>query len=83
MHEMGIASSVIEAVKTELARYPGARATKVGLRLGEFAGVDQASLSFCFEALVRDTGLEPLALEFEFCPRGRELDLIFLEIDET
>ena len=32
MHEMGIASSVLEAVHQELHRYPGQRATKVGVR---------------------------------------------------
>ncbi len=82
MHEMGIAASVIDAVKAELARHPGSRATKVGLRLGEFAGVDRDSLTFCFDALIRGTGLDPLALDIEFHPRGRELDLAFLELDD-
>jgi Zn finger protein HypA/HybF involved in hydrogenase expression len=82
MHEMGIAFSVIDAVRAELSRYPGAHATKVGLRLGEFAGVDQESLSFCFGAIIQDSDLDPLALEIEFCPLGQELDLAFLEIDE-
>jgi hydrogenase nickel incorporation protein HypA/HybF len=81
MHEMGIASSVLDAVHKELERYPGQRATKVGVRVGEFAGVDAESLRFCFEALVKDSPLAPLLLEIE-TPDGDELDLSFLELDD-
>ena len=69
MHELSIANSVVEAVRAEAARRPGARVLKVGLRVGELAGVDCDALSFCFEALVRETELEPLALEIEPCPQ--------------
>jgi hydrogenase nickel incorporation protein HypA/HybF len=81
MHEMGIASSVIEAVRAEAARRPGARVVKIGLRIGELAGIDQASLTFCFEVLVKDTDLEPavLAIEDATCD---ELDLAYLELEE-
>ena len=67
MHEMGIAASVLDAVHQELRTYPQHRATKVALRIGEFAGVDPDSLQFCFEALVKGTDLEPLELEIEWC----------------
>jgi hydrogenase nickel incorporation protein HypA/HybF len=69
MHEMAIASSVLEAVRSEARRFPGAHICKVGVRIGELAGVDPDAMSFCFEALVRDTELEPLALAIEYCPR--------------
>jgi hydrogenase nickel incorporation protein HypA/HybF len=82
MHEMGIASSVIEAVRGEIARHPGARASKVGLRLGEWSGVDVESLRFCLEVLVKGTELEPLALDIDFRPRGSELDIAYLELDD-
>ena len=81
MHEMGIASSVLEAVHKELLRYPGQRATKVGLRIGEFAGVDAESLRFCFDVLVKDSAFAPLALEIE-AGRGDELDFAYLEVSE-
>jgi len=81
MHEMGIATSVIEAVRVEAARRPGARVTKVGLRIGEFSGVDRDSLSFCFEALVKDTDLESAVLAIEDAARD-ELDLTYLEMEE-
>ena len=86
MHEMGIASSVLDAVQQELHRYPGGRAAKIGLRIGEYAGVDRESLQFCFEALVKGTELEPLELEIEWCSVedghcGDELAMAYLELE--
>ena len=81
MHEMGIACSIIEAVEKELLRYPGCRATKVGVRIGEFAGVDGESLRFCFEAIVKDSRHAPLELGIE-ARGGDELDLGWIELDE-
>jgi hydrogenase nickel incorporation protein HypA/HybF len=69
MHELGIAQSVLEAVHAEAARHPGARASKVVVRIGELAAVDPSALEFCFGALVRETELESLILEIEVCPR--------------
>ncbi|HZO99831.1 MAG TPA: hydrogenase maturation nickel metallochaperone HypA [Terriglobia bacterium] len=69
MHELSIADSIIETVRAETAKHPGARAVKVGLRIGALAGVDPDALSFGFEALVRGTDLEPLALGVEYVPR--------------
>ncbi len=56
MHEMGIASSVLEAVRAEAARQ-GALPCKVGLRVGELAALDEDALRFCFEAITRGTEL--------------------------
>ncbi len=69
MHEIGIANSVLDAIRVESRRFPGGHIYKVGVRIGELAGVDPDALSFCFEALVRETELEPLVLEIEYCPR--------------
>ena len=69
MHEMGIANSVLDAIREETLRFPNGHIYKVGVRIGELAGVDPDAMSFCFEALVRGTELEPLALEIEYCPR--------------
>ncbi|HMD06731.1 MAG TPA: hydrogenase maturation nickel metallochaperone HypA [Candidatus Acidoferrum sp.] len=66
---MGIANSVLDAVRAETRRFPDGHIHKVGVRIGELAGVDPDAMNFCFEALVRGTELEPLALEIEFCPR--------------
>jgi len=83
MHEMGVASSVLDAVHKEMHRYPGRRPAKVGLRIGEYAGVDRESLQFCFDALVKGTELDPLELEIEWCPEGDQLDFAYLELDEA
>lgn len=69
MHEMGIANSVLDAVRAEAGRFPNRHIHKVGVRIGELAGVDPDAMSFCFEALVRGTDLEPLQLEIEYCFR--------------
>ena len=69
MHEMAIASSVLEAVKTEMGLHPGTYPCRVGLRIGEMAAIDQDALRFCFEAIVHETDLESLQLGIEVCPR--------------
>jgi hydrogenase nickel incorporation protein HypA/HybF len=69
VHELSIASAILDKVAAEAERHPGARFTKVGVRVGEISGVDADSLSFGFECLVKDTPFEPLALEIEYCPR--------------
>jgi len=66
---MGIANSVLEAVKTETGLHPGTYPCKVGVRIGEMAAIDQDALRFCFEAIILDTDLESLELEIEVCPR--------------
>jgi len=69
MHEMGIVNSVLDAVRAEARRFPNGHVQKVCVRVGELAGVDPDAMSFCFEALVRGSELEPLALEIEYCGR--------------
>jgi hydrogenase nickel incorporation protein HypA/HybF len=69
MHELSIASSVLEAVRTEMGRRPGARLLKVGLRVGALSGVEPEALRFSFEAIVHATDLESARLEIESCPR--------------
>jgi len=68
MHEMGIATSVLDAAQNEAKRHPGSKLLKVGLRIGEWSGVDPDSLRFCFEALVLGSDNAP-TLEIEFRPR--------------
>jgi len=69
MHEMGIANSILEAVRAEARRYPCSRPTKVGVRVGELAAIDPESLRFCFDALILETDLEGLVLEIEWSER--------------
>jgi hydrogenase nickel incorporation protein HypA/HybF len=69
MHEMGFANSILEAVRTQVARHPGIVPSKVGIKVGELAAIDSDALQFCFQALIQDTDLRSLKLEIEICPR--------------
>lgn len=69
MHELGIASSILDCVQQEAQRHPGGHISKVGVKLGELSGVDRDALHFGFEVLVKDTEFEPLVLELEMVPR--------------
>ena len=51
MHEVGIASSIIESIEAEARRRPDAQFTAVGVRIGELSNVDRDALAFAFEAL--------------------------------
>src|SRR4051794_31649250 len=72
MHELGIASAILDQLELELAKRPGARFVKVGLKIGDLAGVDPDSLSFGFESLVKDTHWDPLALEIKTIKRRQQ-----------
>jgi hydrogenase nickel incorporation protein HypA/HybF len=74
MHELAIANSVLDAVRAEAAQHAGSRVCRVGLRIGELSGVDPEALRFCFESLVKDSPLDPLPLEIEFCLRRHECE---------
>ena len=80
MHEMGIAQSVLTIVEEQLAAHPGALARTVGLRIGAYAGVDDSSLTFCFDCLKADTPLERAELRIEHGERD-ELDVMFVEME--
>ena len=67
MHEMSIAASLLDTVQAESARR-GAHVVTLGIRIGELAGVDAESLRFCFDALVKDSDLAPLALAIDPLP---------------
>lgn len=71
MHELSIAESILEAVRIELTKHPGARPIRVGLRIGELAAVDVDSLTFCFEAVLKGTDWESLQLDARVCPQRR------------
>ncbi|MFN0167789.1 MAG: hydrogenase maturation nickel metallochaperone HypA [Bryobacteraceae bacterium] len=68
MHEMDIAQSILESAEETLRQHPGAKLAKVNVRVGELAGIDRESLSFCFEVLTRDTALAGVVLEVDWRP---------------
>ena len=75
MHEMGIANSVLEAVRTEMGLHPGTYPCRVGVRIGEMAAIDQDALRFCFEAIIQETDLASLELGIEVCPRRHHCEI--------
>ena len=54
MHELGIASSILECVQKEAERHPGVHISKADVKIGELAGVDVDALQFGFEGIVKD-----------------------------
>ncbi len=72
---MGIANSVLEAVRTEIGLHPGTYPCKVVVRIGEMAAIDKDALRFCFEAIIQDTDLKSLELGIEVCPRRHRCQL--------
>jgi hydrogenase nickel incorporation protein HypA/HybF len=81
MHEVSIAVSILDAVKKEAELHPPGRPVKVGVRIGEMAGVDRDALEFSFEAVVKDSGLEPLALDIQ-AGVADELVFSYLEMED-
>jgi hydrogenase nickel incorporation protein HypA/HybF len=83
MHEFGLASSIVDAVKAEAEKRAGTRLLAVGLRVGEVSGVSPDALEFCYQSLVKGTELEPVRLDIERtarrhrCPKcSREFDVV-------
>jgi hydrogenase nickel incorporation protein HypA/HybF len=65
MHELSIVSSVLDQLDEWKKQHGGRQISKVGLRVGELAGVDVDCLRFGFECVVKDTEWASLALEIE------------------
>ena len=65
MHELGIANSILAAVRKEADRHTHARVVAVGIQLGELSGVNSEALAFGFESLVKETELDSLEFHIE------------------
>ena len=68
MHEMAIAEGIFDIAKEYAARENSARITKIGLLIGEMAGVEEEALRFCFSALTRETLAEGATLSIKRVP---------------
>jgi hydrogenase nickel incorporation protein HypA/HybF len=69
MHELSIASAILERANAVSEQNGNARVLKVGLRIGEISGVELDALKFGFEALCRDTPMQETVLEVDFRKR--------------
>ncbi len=82
MHELSIATSIVDAVTESAAGYPGARVLEVRLRLGVLASVIEDSLQFCWSIVTEDSPLAsaklvvrtlPVAIHCAACGADSEL----------
>ena len=69
MHELSIISSVLDQLGGLQKQHAGKRISKVGLRIGELAGIDVDCLRFGFDCLIKDSPWERLALDIEWVQR--------------
>jgi hydrogenase nickel incorporation protein HypA/HybF len=81
MHELSIASAILDRVTAAAEQNAGARVTKVGLRVGELASVDPDALAFGFEALAKGTALADAVLEIEYRKRKQRCTACNLEFE--
>ena len=81
MHELSIAESILDTVRAEAAKRPGAHVAKVAVRVGVLSGVEADALNFGFECLVRGSDLEPLDLVIEPVPRRQRCPACDLTFD--
>lgn len=68
MHELRIATEVIETVQAEMSRRCLDRIGEIGLAIGALSGVDPEALSFAFDASVAGTNLAGSRLDIEYIP---------------
>jgi len=71
MHEMGLAASVLDIVRQYVPESQAPLVRRVGVRVGELAGVQTESLAFCFEAIVQGTPYARAQLAIELVPALR------------
>jgi hydrogenase nickel incorporation protein HypA/HybF len=68
MHELSIASSIIETITAEMLSRGLTSISKVGLRIGALTNVDPEALRFGYETIIVDTPLVGSTLEIESLP---------------
>ncbi|MFP5226118.1 MAG: hydrogenase maturation nickel metallochaperone HypA [Acidobacteriota bacterium] len=69
MHEVGIATSILEAGRREVERRPGSKLIAIGVRVGILSGVDIEALRFAFACITAETEDRTVVLSTESCPR--------------
>jgi hydrogenase nickel incorporation protein HypA/HybF len=65
MHELSIATSIVESVLEFVERHGIKQVVEVRLLLGELMGVEQEQLRFCYSAITKETAIENSTLEFD------------------
>ena len=65
MHELGIATEILDIALTEAERHAAKKVTSIRLRVGVLRSIEPENLSFLFEHLARGTPAEGALLEIE------------------
>ena len=81
MHELGLANSILDLVQQYVPEARAPQLSRVHVRIGEFAGVLPASLSFCFSAIVQGTPYHRATLDITRS-QGREMVVSELELED-
>ena len=63
MHELGVASEILEVALSEAGRHAAKKVTSIRLRVGVLRAIEPENLSFLFGHLVRGTPAEGAHLE--------------------
>mgnify|MGYP003590198335 CR=1 FL=1 len=67
MHELGVASSILETCQGAVLDQPPGRIVRVRLRLGELATVEPELLAFAWQAVTADGPHAGSQLDVEWC----------------
>jgi hydrogenase nickel incorporation protein HypA/HybF len=68
MHELSIATSIVETVLQEIARKRLPPVQTIAVRIGALSAVDPEALRFGFDSIISGTPLAKTKLEIEFVP---------------
>jgi hydrogenase nickel incorporation protein HypA/HybF len=68
MHELSIATNVVETVIDSLSEESIAAVKSINISIGIFSGVDPSSLEFCLPLLIENGPLEKAEINIEVMP---------------
>ena len=68
MHELSIATSLVDAAVRSASANGASRVVRLDVRLGSLAGVEPEALSFCFPIVARETLCEGAELRLRIVP---------------
>lgn len=68
MHELSIASALVEKLLEFSTQHPDRTIIEVRLDIGELSHIDPEQLSFCYEAVTKETPLDGSTLSIEKIP---------------
>lgn len=68
MHELGLATSILDIVRQYVPEDRGALVRRVHVRVGDLSGVMTDALAFCFSVAVEGTPYRSAVLDIEHVP---------------